>query len=110
MAGWSAALATRFQCLTTLPSPPIQTVERMTPVVFFPYIIFSPKAPYFVITFLSGSQSSGKGSLYFFVNFAWASGPSGDTPSTTAPVFLMSPQRSRKPHASLVQPGVSSRG
>jgi len=30
------------QCLRTLPSGPIHTVERMTPTVFLPYIIFSP--------------------------------------------------------------------
>ena len=68
--GCSAAFATRFQCFITLPSGPIQTVERITPVVFLPYIIFSPHAPYFVITFLSGSESSMNGSLYFFVNVA----------------------------------------
>ena len=40
--GWSAALATRRQCLTTLPFGPTSTVERMTPIVFLPYIVFSP--------------------------------------------------------------------
>ncbi len=40
--GCSAASGTRFQCFFTLPSGPIHTVERMTPVVFLPYIIFSP--------------------------------------------------------------------
>jgi hypothetical protein len=40
--GWASAFATRAQCLRTLPSGPIQTVERITPVVFFPYSIFSP--------------------------------------------------------------------
>ena len=29
--GWISALLTRFQCFFTLPSGPIQTVERMTP-------------------------------------------------------------------------------
>ena len=41
-AGCSAALATFFQCLRTLPSGPIQTVERITPTVFLPYSVFSP--------------------------------------------------------------------
>src|SRR6266446_9128187 len=40
--GCFAASLTRAQCLRTLPSGPIHTVERMTPTVFLPYIIFSP--------------------------------------------------------------------
>ena len=43
--GCSAAFATRAQCRRTRPSGPIQTVERITPVVFLPYIVFSPYAP-----------------------------------------------------------------
>src|SRR5690606_4835567 len=43
--GWASAFATRFQCFFTLPSGPIHTVERITPTVFFPYIVFSPQAP-----------------------------------------------------------------
>src|SRR6266446_10460207 len=39
--GCFAASLTRAQCLRTLPSGPIHTVERMTPTVFLPYIIFS---------------------------------------------------------------------
>src|SRR5262245_4123971 len=109
-AGCAAAFATRFQCFFTLPSGPIQTVERITPVVFLPYIIFSPHAPYFIITFLSGSESSRNGSLYFFVKLAWEVAPSGEMPSTTASCFSIAWYRSRKPHASLVQPGVSSFG
>lgn len=30
------------ECLRTLPSAPIHTVERIIPVVFLSYIIFSP--------------------------------------------------------------------
>ncbi len=41
-AGCSAALATFLQCRFTLPSGPTQTVDRITPMVFLPYIIFSP--------------------------------------------------------------------
>src|SRR5439155_16032484 len=110
LAGWSAALATRVQCFFTFPSGPIQTVERITPVVFLPYIIFSPHAPYFVITFLSGSESSRNDSLYFFVKRACDVAPSGEMPSTTASCFSIARYRSRNPHASLVQPGVSSLG
>ena len=40
--GCFSAFATFFQCLRTLPSLPTSTVERITPVVFLPYIIFSP--------------------------------------------------------------------
>src|SRR5882724_4433895 len=41
-AGCSSALGTLAQCFFTLPSGPIQTVERITPITFLPYIIFSP--------------------------------------------------------------------
>jgi len=37
-----AASGTFFQCLRTTPSGPIHTVERITPLVFLPYIILSP--------------------------------------------------------------------
>ena len=50
------------------------------------------------------------GSLYFAANFRCDSPLSAETPSTTAPAFWMSFQRSRKPHASFVHPGVSSFG
>jgi hypothetical protein len=43
--GCSSAFGTRAQCFFTTPSGPIQTVERMTPVTFLPYIVFSPYAP-----------------------------------------------------------------
>jgi hypothetical protein len=48
---------------------PIHTVERITPCVFLPYIIFSPYAPHAFMSFLSGSESSVNGSLYFAANF-----------------------------------------
>src|SRR5262249_60246413 len=67
--GCCSALATFFQCRFTFPSGPIHTVERMTPMVFLPYIIFSPYAPYVFIILRSGSESSGNGSLYFLMNF-----------------------------------------
>src|SRR5262249_39627246 len=43
--GCCSALAPFFQCRFPLPSGPIHTVDRMTPIVFLPYIIFSPYAP-----------------------------------------------------------------
>src|SRR5215467_14449066 len=60
--GCFSAFATLAQCFFTLPSGPIQTVERITPTVFLPYIVFSPYAPYFRITLRSGSERSGNGS------------------------------------------------
>ncbi len=101
---------TFFQCLRTLPSGPTSTVERITPMLFFPYMFFSPQAPYFSMTAWSGSESSGKGRAYLSTNFRCEAPSSGETPSTTVPVAWISPQRSRKPQASFVQPGVSSFG
>jgi len=45
LAGCSSALGTLAQCFLILLSGPIHTVERITPTVFLPYIIFSPQAP-----------------------------------------------------------------
>jgi hypothetical protein len=82
----------------------------MTPFVFLPYIILSPYAPHASMTLRSGSESSVNGSRYFAANFACESGESAETPSTITPARCSSFQRSRKPQASLVQPGVSSFG
>src|SRR6186713_1343717 len=108
--GCSSAFGTRAQCFFTVPSGPTQTVDRITPVTFFPYIIFSPKAPYAVIVFFDGSDSSANGSLYFARNFWCDVASSPDTPRTTTPSFWSVFQSSRKPQASFVQPGVSSFG
>src|SRR5262249_13153184 len=108
--GCASALATRAQCFFTLPSGPIQTVERITPVVFLPYITFSPHAAAWLTTLLWGPESSVKASRCLLENRWWDSPEPGDTPSTTAPSLRISFQASRKPQASLVQPGVSSRG
>jgi len=45
---WPFAL-TRFQCFATFPLGSINAVERITPWVIFPYMFFSPHAPYFSI-------------------------------------------------------------
>ena len=92
------------------PSGPIQTVDRITPTIFLPYIVFSPYAPYDRMTLRSGSESSMNGSRYLDANRWCEAASSPDTPITTAPSSRRSSQASRKPHASLVQPGVSSRG
>ena len=55
--GWVSAFLTVGQCLMTSPSGPTTTVERMVPCTSLPYIIFFPKAPYFFITSLLGSES-----------------------------------------------------
>ncbi len=109
-AGWRAASATRGQWRRTTPSGPTQTVERITPIVLRPYIVFSPQAPHCVMTFRSGSESRGNGSRCWAANLACDSAPSGEMPTTATPARWSSAQRSRKPQASLVQPGVLSRG
>src|SRR5207253_168362 len=60
--GCLAASATRAQCLRTVPSGLIHTLERITPLVFLPYIILSPYAPHASMTLRSGSDRSGNGS------------------------------------------------
>ena len=57
-------------------------VERITPMTFLPYIIFSPKAPYFVMTFCSGSLKRSKFSPYFLRKADVLLAPSGETPNT----------------------------
>jgi hypothetical protein len=47
--------------------------------------------------------------LYFAENLACEAALSAETPRTTTPAFWSSFQWSRKPRASLVQPGVSRR-
>ena len=81
-AGCLAASATRAQCFRTVPSGPIQTVHRITPFVFLPYMILSPYAPQAVMSFRSGSDRSAKGSLYFDANFVCEAAASADTPRT----------------------------
>ena len=82
----------------------------MVPTVFLPYIVFSPQAPYFSMTFLSASVRSGNFSLYFVRNFVCFSAPSGEMPSTATPAFSKVLRLSLNWQASLVQPGVSSAG
>src|SRR5215470_8134417 len=108
--GWASAFLTVGQCLMTSPLGPMTTVERIVPSTNLPYIIFFPKAPYFFITSVLGSDKRTNGSLYFFANLLWESMLSLLTPSTTAPDFFSADPMSRKPQASLVQPGVSSFG
>ena len=63
-----------------------------------------------VETVFSASDSSGKLSVYFLVKFWCEARLSALTPSTTIPLFCMSWLASRKEHASLTHPGVSSLG
>ena len=80
------------------------------PIDFLPYMFFSRQAPNFSAVLWSGSASSGKLSLCLPLNLTWLATSSGLTPKTFAPSFFSSCERSRKAHASRVQPGVSSRG
>jgi hypothetical protein len=87
-AGCTSAFGTFFQCLETVPSGPMMTVERVVPVVFLPYCIFSPNAPYSRITLVSGLESSTNGSLNFLTKLTCDVGLSLLIPSTTALSFL----------------------
>src|SRR5215468_6621556 len=108
--GWVSAFFTVSQCLMTSPLGPITTVERIVPCTGLPYIIFFPKAPYFFMTSVFGSDKRANGSLYFCANLLCESMLSLLTPNTTAPDFFSTDPMSRKPQASLVHPGVSSFG
>src|SRR5215471_20901974 len=108
--GWSSAFLTVGQCLMTSPLGPMTTVERMVPSTVLPYMTFFPKAPYFFMTSSWGSDKSVNGSLYLAANLLCESTLSLLTPNTTAPDFFNEDPRSRNPHASFVQPGVSSLG
>src|SRR2546423_5151423 len=99
---------TLYQASATLPFSSIRNAERTMPKYFLPYMLFSPHTPYASATAWSSSASSGKPSPYFVSNFCWRAGGSGLIPSTA--VSPMSPATSRKPHACVVQPGVSAFG
>src|SRR5690606_35922265 len=109
---WSACSSgfTFGSTCATRPSSSMMNVVRSLPQNFFPYIDFSFHTPYASATSWSSSARSVKGRLYFSRNFWWLLTESGLTPRTRAPVFSMSPIRSRRPHACFVHPGVSSLG
>ena len=86
LAAWPSA-RTWYQARWTLPFGPTKNVERIVPTVFLPYIVFSPHAPYFSITFLSASVRRGNLSLYLVRNFTCFSALSGEIPSTATPAF-----------------------
>ena len=60
--------------------------------------------------FRSVSQRSGNGKLFFFAKRAFSSTVSKLTPTIFAFFFLYSPERSRNPEPSAVQPPVSAFG
>src|SRR5262245_13010540 len=107
--GWPSGF-TLCITLATLPSASITKVERLTPQYDLPPNFFSPHTPYSSATRCSGSARSVNGSENFSLNFTCDASSSGLTPSTTAPRCSNSEYTSRKPHASTVQPGVSSLG
>src|SRR5579863_6105105 len=83
-AAWPSA-RTLYQRRTTLPSPSTTKVERIVPTVFFPYMVFSPQAPYACITSWVGSERSGNERPYFSRNLTCFAAPSGEIPTTFAP-------------------------
>lgn len=78
------------------------------PMYVLPYKDFSTQAPYFSATscFVSASRTYGRSNLA--MNLSCEARESGLIPRTTAPAFVNVRCASRKSHASLVQPGVSS--
>src|ERR1700677_2801496 len=80
------------------------------PHTFFPYMFFSFITPNRLQTFSSTSARSVYGRSYLARNLAWALGVSREMPSTTAPAACSFLKVSRKPQASIVQPGVSALG
>jgi hypothetical protein len=106
---WPGTLAGRHTASIN-PVGPTTNVLRTIPCILRPYMIFSPKAPYAAATRLSGSVSSGNGSECLPRNFACALRLSPLTPSTGTFALSKAAWRSRKSHASVVQPGVLSRG
>src|SRR5207245_3288957 len=101
---------TRWNTFWTFPRSSITNVVRSIPMNVFPYRFFSFHTPYAFRTFPSGSERSGKDREYFSRNFAWLARSSLLTPRTTAPFDWTRERLSRKEHASLVHPGVSSFG
>src|SRR5579875_3580630 len=106
---WPSTL-TPLYAFFILPSSSIMKVERSTPQYSLPYILFFLYTSYSLITFLSGSLRMWKLREYFSANLLWLWTLSALTPSTTAPSSLILWMLSRKAHASLVHPGVSSLG
>jgi hypothetical protein len=98
------------QCASTRPSSPISTVERMMPSIGLPYRTFSPHAPYAVSTAPSASLRSGKFRPNLSRNLQCDAIESLLTPKMRAPSLAKAGPASRKASASIVQPGVLSRG
>jgi hypothetical protein len=77
---------------------------------FFPYMFFSCQTPQACWTFVSSSQSSGKGRPYFSLNLACAAGPSFETPRMAVFLFANFSTSSRKSETSWLQPEVLAFG
>src|SRR5262245_57106481 len=106
---WPLTLTLR-QIFRTTPSPSIRKVARSMPMYLRPYRLFSIQVPYFSQILPSSSDTSGKLSWYLALNLSWRATLSLLTPITCALSFLKAAAESRKPQASVVQPGVSSLG
>src|SRR5262245_22558219 len=77
----------------------------------FAYLAFaSVAAPYAIAIDLSASDRIGNGYENFSANFAFPAGVAVGMPTIAIHAFSNSWLRSRKPHPSAVQPGVSAFG
>ncbi len=99
---------TLYQVSITFPSSSTRKADRMMPMYFLPYMLFSPHTPYASATAWSGSERSGKPSPYLASQRDCADGWSGLMP--TMAVSPTSPATSRRPHAWVVQPPVFAFG
>lgn len=75
-----------------------------------PAKVFSRQAPYDWMIFLSGSERRVKGREKRSVKFWWLVIESLETPIISIPILRRTSKWSRNAHASVVQPGVLSRG
>ena len=73
-------------------------------------MLFCTHTPIALSSVSSGSASSGKFSWYLAANFWCEASLSADTPNTGTLMPVKRGRLSRKPQASVVQPGVSSFG
>ena len=99
---------TLYQACMTFASSSIRKEDRIIPSYFLPYIDFSPQAPYAFATLWSGSERSGKPSLYLMSNFICLSGGSGLIPTASMRCFCRSFKDVLTLQACFVQPGVSA--
>ena len=99
---------TLVNTLVTIPFSLMTNVVRSMPIYFLPYMDFSTHTPHASASECSVSASKSKVRENLSANFRCDFTPSGETPMTFALGIVGS--FSWKPHASTVQPLVSSFG